>query len=449
MIITIDGPSGTGKTTIAKQVAEKLGMTYFDTGAMYRSVALALLKENIDPSDENKVMDFLQSFDFDIRFLNGKKCYFVQDVDVTDEIRSQKVNEIVSEVAAKPYVRKVLWKMQREYAERHAAVFEGRDLGTVVFPKAKVKIFLEARPEIRAQRRLKEMQEKYPEEAKDLDEKSMQEDLRRRDAYDSSRELAPLRCPKDALIIDTSDMDIDTITDKIISYHSRQVKKLIPGWLHSKKMHFFYRFILFLAWCFFKIFYRLKIYGLEHFHKGSAIIAPNHASYFDPPITAVSWPEEVHFLAKEELFEPFLFGHFIRALNSHPVSGDVGDISVFKQILKLLKNGRQVVLFPEGKRTEDGTFGEIKPGIGMLMMRAHAAIIPTYIHGAFKIWNRHQKLPKLFGKRLTCVFGTPIHWESFAHLQKREAHEAIAKKLEKALRELKEWFESGAAGIPP
>lgn len=448
MIITIDGPSGTGKTTIAKRVAERLGITYFDTGAMYRGVALALMKENIPLSDEKKIKEYLKTFDFDVHVQEGKKHYFIQGKDITDEIRSQRVTEIVSEVAAKPFVRKALWKMQRNYAERQGAVFEGRDLGTVVFPKAELKIFLEARPEVRAQRRLKEMREKYPDEVKGFDERKMEEDLKRRDTYDSNREVAPLRCPKDAYKIDTSDLEIEAIVDKVIGYYSERVKKIVPGWLHSKKMPFLYRMVLFFSWCFFRVFYRLKIYGLEHFHKGAVIIAPNHTSYFDPPIAAVSWPEEVHFLAKEELFKPFLFGSFIRALNSHPVSGDVGDISVFKKILELLKKGKHIVLFPEGKRTGGG-FEEIKPGIGMLLMRSKAAIIPTYIDGAYQIWGRDKKLFKLFGERLACVFGTPIHWESFAHLEKREAQEEIAKALEGSFRALKAWYEAGAKGIPP
>lgn len=447
MIITIDGPSGTGKTTIAKKVAEKLGITYFDTGAMYRAVTLGLIKENIPLSNTKKVKEFLKSFTFSIHSQNGEKHYFANDADVTEEIRSQKVNEIVSEVAAKPFVRKALWKLQRDFAKNRDAVFEGRDLGTVVFPKAKVKVFLDATPEVRALRRLKEMREKLPEDAKKFDQKKMVEELVRRDTYDSTRKVAPLKCPKDAYRIDTSELNIDQVVEKIIDYHNRKAKKEIPGWLHSKEMHFFYRFILFLAWCFFKIFYRLKIYGTEHYTHKAAIIAPNHTSYFDPPIAAVSWPDEVHFLAKEELFKG-LFGSFIRALNAHPVSGDVGDISVFKTILQLLKEGRQIVLFPEGRRM-DGEFGIIKPGIGMLLMRSQAAIIPTYIHGAYEIWNRGQKFPKLFGKKLVCVFGTPIIWESFAHLEKRESQEEIARRLSEALVELKSWYTSGAKGIPP
>lgn len=448
MIITIDGPSGTGKTTIAKKVAARLGLTYFDTGAMYRSVSLGLLKENISLTDTEAIERFLETFSFDVRIIDGEKRYFIDSIDVTAEIRSQKVNEIVSEVSAVPNVRKALWKIQRAYGEKQSAVFEGRDMGSVVFPQAEVKIYLDASPQVRAQRRLKELQEKLPIEAKKFDEKKMEEELKKRDHYDATRKLAPLKCPKKALRIDTSHLDEETVVQKIVDCHQKKLDKLFPNWIHSRRMPFLYRVVVFLTWILFKIFYHYKVYGLEHYVKRAAIIAPNHNSYFDPPLAAISWPEDMHFLAKEELFRPFLFGKIIGSLNSHPVKGDVADISVFKTILQLLKDGKQIILFPEGGRM-DGKIGKIKPGIGMFLMRSQSAIIPTYLHGTYEIWNRDQKLPKFFGKRAACVFGTPILWESFAHLEKRKAQEEIAKCLSKAIHELKDWYDSGAKGIPP
>lgn len=447
MIITIDGPSGTGKSTVAQRVADRLGMIYFDTGAMYRAFTWVLLHHGIRFNDHRRIEIELERFTFDIRMIEGKKHYIVHETDVTDHIRTQIINQHVSEVSAMPNVREALWKMQRAYAEKQGAVFEGRDMGSVVFPNAEVKIFLDASPEVRAQRRLKEMKEKHPQDAAAFDEKKMEQELLRRDAYDSSRKIAPLTCPKDALRIDTSQIGIEEVVEKILQYHHLKAQKLLPGWLHSKTMRPLYRFILCLAWSAFRLFYRHKVYGMEHFIRGSAIIAPNHTSYLDPPIASISWPEEVHFLARESLFKPFLFGPFIRALNAHPVSGDVTDISIFKTIISVLKEGKQLILFPEGERTE-GELGEIKPGIGMLAMRSKAAIIPTYIHGAYEIWGRERKLPKLFG-RTVCIFGTPIHWETFANLEKKEAQEKIATKVAESILALKKWYEAGAKGTPP
>jgi len=447
MIITIDGPSGTGKSTVAKRVAEKLGMTYFDTGAMYRAVTWLFLKNGIDLENPEQMAKHLETFEYLIRQIDDTSHYFVGEEDVTDIIRSKEVNAAVSAVAAKEIVRKKVWAIQRANAEKVSAVFEGRDMGSVVFPKAEVKIFLDANPEIRAKRRLDEMRKKWPIEAEGFDASKMEEELKRRDTYDSTRKLAPLKCPKGAVKIDTSDLTIDEVVNQIVAVQQKTIKELVPSWLHSKVMHPFYRFTLCVAWGVFRLLYRHQIYGLEHYIKRAAIIAPNHTSYWDPPLVAVSWPEEVHFLAREGLFRNPVFGAFIRKMNSHPVSGDVGDVSVFKTIIELLKEGKQLVLFPEGGRTE-GELGEIKPGIGMLVMRSNAVIVPTYIHGASRIWGRKKKFPKLFGKTAV-VFGTPIAWESFSHLEKKEAQIAIADALHTSILKLKEWYDSGQIGIPP
>jgi 1-acyl-sn-glycerol-3-phosphate acyltransferase len=206
--------------------------------------------------------------------------------------------------------------------------------------------------------------------------------------------------------------------------------------------------VLFLAWSYFKILYRHKIYGLEHFYPHSAIIASNHVSFYDPPVLSISWPEEVHFLARESLFKNKIFGGFIRKLNAHPVSGDAGDIGVFKLICSLLNEGKKVILFPEGKRSSDNQLAQLKPGIAMLVARANSAVIPAYIHGTFNLWNRFRKLPKLWGKT-ACVYGTPILWSHFSHLDKREAQKALTDKLAASIEALRAWYENGAKGTPP
>lgn len=222
-----------------------------------------------------------------------------------------------------------------------------------------------------------------------------------------------------------------------------------PAWLiRSKGMNFLYRFVLSLAWCYCKICYRNRVFGHEHFFKGGAIIASNHTSFLDPILLSISWPEEVQFLARESLFKIPGFGAFIRALNAHPVSGDTSDVAVFRIIVGLIKKGKKVILFPEGTRSQDNQLGIIKPGIGLLLSRTNAAIIPAYIHGSYNIWNRSRKLPKLWGKT-ACVFGSPIQYSTFAHLEKKEAQNAIADALSNAILSLRSWYEAGAKGNPP
>ncbi|MFI5333874.1 MAG: lysophospholipid acyltransferase family protein [Chlamydiales bacterium] len=214
------------------------------------------------------------------------------------------------------------------------------------------------------------------------------------------------------------------------------------------KGNLFYRLVLASARGFFKLFYRHTVYGLEHFELGGAIIAANHASFFDPPIAAISSPEEVHFLARESLFKVPLFGAIIRALNSHPVRGDAGDIAVFKLLTTLLKEGKKVILFPEGTRESSDALEEIKPGLALLISRAGAFVQPLYIHGTFYIWNRFRKFPKLWGKTAS-VFGSPIRYETFSHLEKRAAQEALSQAVALALNNLRKWYEAGAQGTPP
>jgi 1-acyl-sn-glycerol-3-phosphate acyltransferase len=221
-----------------------------------------------------------------------------------------------------------------------------------------------------------------------------------------------------------------------------------PAWSRNLSMSWLYRAVLFLTWCFFKLFYRHKVYGGQKDYLDAAIIAGNHSSFYDPPILAISWPQEVHFLAREGLFKNPLFGGLIRKLNAHPVSGEPSDIGVFKLICSLLAEGKKIILFPEGKRGRVDELGELKSGIAMLVSRSNSAVIPAYIHGTFKIWNRFHKFPKPWGKT-ACVFGSPIQWAQFAHLDKRQAQKALIDKLAESINALRDWYEKGAKGTPP
>jgi len=273
-------------------------------------------------------------------------------------------------------------------------------------------------------------------------------DLERRDALDSSRKVAPLKCPADARSVDTSHLSLDQVVAEILSFIPQIEPKSQSQSTSKKKGNWFYRFILFLAHCFFKLFYHHKVYGAEHFCEGGAIIASNHVSNLDPPALAISSPEELHFLAKEELFKNFLFGGLIRALNSHPVKGGAGDITVLKLICKLLGEGKKVLLFPEGKRGDKDELDVLKQGVALLISRSQAAVIPAYVYGTLPIWNRKRNFPKLWG-RTACVFGTPIRWSEFSHLEKREAQEQVTAKLALAMNRLRQWYHQGAKGTPP
>ncbi|CRX39104.1 (d)CMP kinase [Estrella lausannensis] len=226
MIITIDGPIATGKSSIAKKLARAIGFIYFDTGAMYRSMTWGLLKHNINPDDVEAVKAYLEKFDFDIKIRQGDRYYYVEGENITDAIRGEKVTSAVSKISAMKEVREKLMALQREFSIGVNAVFEGRDMGTVVFPDAEVKIFLTGRPEVRAKRRYDELKAKYPEDFKEMTMEKMLEDLNRRDTEDSTREIAPLRQAPDALVIDTSDLTVEEIIQKIQEFKDTRRTRL-------------------------------------------------------------------------------------------------------------------------------------------------------------------------------------------------------------------------------
>lgn len=228
MIITIDGPSGTGKSTVARQLAERLHFVYFDTGAMYRAFTWFVLEHHVDLDDKAGIQKLLENFDFSISEKRGEKHYFVGQHDVTLVIRSRLVTAQVSAVSALREVRTYLLNIQHEYAKTQDVIFEGRDLGTVVFPQAQLKIFLTAEPMIRAERRLAEILLKKPEEARGVSRLQMLADIVARDDYDSNREVAPLRCPSDAYQLDTSHLSIDQVVDHIVKYCANKFPE--KGW---------------------------------------------------------------------------------------------------------------------------------------------------------------------------------------------------------------------------
>lgn len=185
-------------------------------------------------------------------------------------------------------------------------------------------------------------------------------------------------------------------------------------------------------YCFFKLFHRHKVYGLENLPKGPAIIAPNHLSLYDPPLVSCSIPEELHYVAKKELFDSTFFARIITYLNAHPISGSEQDLTTIKLICHLLQNGNKVVIFPEGSRSEDGKLLDLKQGVAMLAIRNNVPIVPVNIRGTFEVWSIHNKWPKFFG-RTSCTIGKPIFPDQYDHLSKKEAQVAITRDLQAAL----------------
>ncbi|MGL5206262.1 MAG: (d)CMP kinase [Acidaminococcaceae bacterium] len=211
LVIAIDGPAGAGKSTIAKMVAEKLGYAYIDTGAMYRAVTYKFLQLNI-PFEEHIIGKVADEISITFKPQNGLNIVFVDGTDVSEEIRSSEVTNNVSRVAAVASVRTAMVNQQRKMGRSGGVVMDGRDIGTVVFPDADIKIYLTASVEERVSRRYKELVSKNQQ----VDKKKLSDEITARDKYDSERKISPLRCADDAFYLDTSDMSKQEVVNKIL-----------------------------------------------------------------------------------------------------------------------------------------------------------------------------------------------------------------------------------------
>ena len=215
--IAIDGPAGAGKSTIAKKVAATLGFIYVDTGAMYRAMALYMIKEGINPGETNKIVDKCKSADITIKHENGEQVVYLNGENVNGLIRTEEVGNMASSVSVIGFVRQKLVELQQKLANETDVVMDGRDIGTVVLPNADLKIYLTASSKVRAERRYKELTEKGV--SCNIDD--IERDIVERDYRDMHREISPLKQAEDAVLIDSSNYTIEEVAKKIIDCYSK------------------------------------------------------------------------------------------------------------------------------------------------------------------------------------------------------------------------------------
>ncbi len=213
--IALDGPAGAGKSTIAHEVAIKLGYIYVDTGALYRAVALAVTEKKINITDKEILKSFLDKIDIAIVFFNGEQHVLWNDRDISKDIRTEEMSRLASDISKIPEVRAFLLDLQRDFAKRDNVIMDGRDIGTVVLPGARVKIFLTASPEVRAERRYRQLLE--TDKANGETYESILEKIRTRDYNDSHRAIAPLKPAEDAVLLDTTDLGLTETVEKVIN----------------------------------------------------------------------------------------------------------------------------------------------------------------------------------------------------------------------------------------
>ena len=361
MKIAIDGPAGSGKSSLAKEIAKRLGVLYVDTGAMYRAITLKLLKED-ESSYEEILKNTKISFEGDKIFLDGR--------DVSKEIRENEISNKTSEMSKKKIIRDYLVKMQREIARDKDVVMEGRDIGSVVLKDAEYKFFLTADVETRAMRRYKQIDD----DKVSFDE--ILEDLKVRDYNDSHRENSPLIQTEDAILIDSTDLNAEETIEKIISY--------------IKRWRMFYFTVRRIVGFFMRHIYRLEVHGRENIPQDSErlIICGNHKSNLDPVAISAIFQRQIFWMAKKELFENKFFGGFLTKLGAFPIDREGNDLAAIKKSLKILKNEDVLGIFPEGTRVKEADYTRIKSGIALIAQKTNSRVLPVYIEGDYKPFRK-------------------------------------------------------------
>jgi cytidylate kinase len=221
VIVAIDGPSGAGKSTLAKRLAKELGFMYLDTGAMYRALALKMLRQRIEPEEESRLAELLRQTEIDVQENGGRLRVLLDGVDVADFIRTPEVSQMASRASARRIVRERMMELQRAAAEKGHIVAEGRDIGTVIFPAADVKVYLDASVKERARRRFEELRAS----GRNVSLEETENELIERDRRDSERDLAPLCRAADAVAVDSSALTADAVAERVMHLIRLQLDK--------------------------------------------------------------------------------------------------------------------------------------------------------------------------------------------------------------------------------
>ncbi len=463
--IAIDGPAGAGKSTIAKAVAKDLGIIYLDTGAMYRATAYMALQKGIDPKDEQKVSEMLEDLKMDVVYKDGEQRIIVNGIDATPYLREHYMSKAASDISALPCVRYKMVDLQREFASKNDVVLDGRDIGTFVLPNANCKFFLTASPEERAQRRMKDLEEK----GEKVDYQTLLSDIIQRDYNDSHREVAPLKQADDADFVDTTQMSIEDVVAHVkevvhiktkntnpTEQNAEKASTIIPSsemdkktlariktYYKPEKSFAFYRFLRVILRPIQMIVWPTKVIGAENAKKvKGALFTCNHYSKMDSMIPYfVLFKKEAHALAKYELFTNPVAGWFLHKMGAIPVRRGEADIESVKQVLRVLKDGKQLLIFPEGTRNKEGTqhMAEFKTGTARFAIKAKVPVVPMI----------YYQSPKAFRKNWLYV-GEPFSLEEFYGArtidENHAATEVIKEKMDETRRLCNEYVEKATKG---
>lgn len=410
--IAIDGPSGAGKSTIAKIIAKKMGITYLDTGAMYRTVALFAVNSGKNPSSAEEVVPLLNDIDISYTKVGDDNHICLNGKDVSEDIRKHDISKYASEVSKIPEVRAFLVEKQRQIAKNNDVVLDGRDITSHVLPDTKYKFYLTASPEERAKRRYKELSEK----GQDVSYEKILADIIDRDYNDMNRKVSPLVKTPDSTEIDSTSMTLEEVADAImaeirkknddntllavrnssVSSLRKEAKeinidanKVIKK--KTKKKGGFYRFLAAVVRKVMGIIWPTKIYFKDNFPKNTkAIVVCNHYTALDPcVIISKLLGKNGKVLMKDEIMKNPVIAKIATELGCIPVKRGEADIAAVKSILGALAKNQPMLIFPEGTRNRSGSkeMLPLKQGVATFALKAKAPIVPLLYYkktGPFK-----------------------------------------------------------------
>jgi len=388
-VLAIDGPAGAGKSSTARGVAKRLGLLHVDSGAMYRAVAWQARNQGVSLEDEAALVAMV---DRDPTVLGPGGRSIVGD-SLEAWIRTAEAGEAASRVALHAGLRKRLVAMQRSLAREPGLVMEGRDIGTVVFPDADLKIYVTATPEARAERRFLELHGK----GEPADRVAILGQIRERDRRDTERATSPLTRAPDAILLDTTELGLEEQVDLASRWAALAMKPVRRPTLIYSFGSGFTRF--FARW-----FLDFTIQGLDRVpRKGPLIVACNHISFWDPPLVGAHLPREMHFVAKAELFHNPLFGALIRSYNSIPIQRGAKSRSGLRGAEEVLTAGGAVLIFPEGTRNKSGELLQPRAGVARLAALTRTPVVPACITGSDQIRRSMRRQV-----RIRVSFGSPV-----------------------------------------
>ena len=435
-VIAIDGPAGSGKSSTARALAERFGLLYIDTGAMYRALTQAALQGGVGADDENALTALLKSATLELRPARGEVTVLWNGRDVSQAIRTPEVENLVSQVASHPAVRSEMVTRQQALGRRGGVVMEGRDIGSVVFPLATAKIFLSASLEARVERRYRQ----YRQRGREVTRDELTRDLADRDRQDSQRETSPLAIGPDAFVIDSSSLTLEEQNETcaraclVNPTLDRDVDSDLQTALREIPWHYRLAYFVFRGLA---RFYGLKQYGNENaaMPRG-CIVAVNHVSMWDPPLIGATFHRyPVRTLAKEELFRIWPVGPIFRGIGSIPIRRKGFDANAFGAATEALQQGQNLLIFPEGTRRAIGHPGPVRNGLGIVVQATRAPVLPVFIRGTYGRRPGGSELSPL-----EAHYGPLIRWHGLdallATTDPKDVSRVIGELCERAFREL-------------